>query len=659
MNTSIFMRLALQSHSSGDLISAKQYYERALQESPNHPDALGWLGTLEAQSGNQTKARSLLEKAIKLSPKNADFLLNYANLLQEFHDFHGALCYYNKSRAIKRDVFTSANLAECYLELRDAKCALAFSEEALALDKTYAEAWNTRGNALCDLARHEEALSSYGEAIKLKPTYAEPWKNRALLLSKVKRHEEAAESFLRASALSITPGFNLGRALHQMMQTCDWSAYTSYLRKIDEGVRNGEAMTTPFAYQGLADSELLLIKCSELYCSTVFPEKKQSKITPRRSQKIRVGYVSGEFRNHATTHLMAGVWERHDKGKFEIYGFDNGSDDESDYRARIADCFTKKLDIKSLPTSAACELISNNEIDILVNLNGYFGESRQDIFSSKPSPISVNYLGFPGTIGSKCIDYIVADKIVIPEQSKGFYAEKIVYLPFSYQANDNKKKLSTKPVSRNGSNLPAEGFIYCCFNNNYKITPPIFMAWMRILSKSNNSYLWLLADNGSAKQNLQREAKTQGIDPARLLFAERVGLDEHISRHQLADLFLDTLPYGAHTTASDALWGGVPLLTVKGNTFPGRVGASLLEAVGLPEMITHSVEEYEAKAIFLANNPLDLAAVRTKLSANRLTKPLFDTKLFTEHLELGFSIMYDRYCAGLPPDHIEVCPQKT
>ena len=459
--------------------------------------------------------------------------------------------------------------------------------------------------------------------------------------------------------MSITPGFNLGRALHQMMQTCDWSGYTSYLRKIDEGVRNGEAMTTPFAYQGLADSELLLIKCAELYCSTVFPEKKQAKITPRRSQKIRVGYVSGEFRNHATTHLMAGVWESHDKETFEIYGFDNGWDDQSDYRARIADSFTQKFDITKLPTSTACELINKNEIDILVNLNGYFGESRQDIFSSKPSPISVNYLGFPGTIGSKCIDYIVADKIVIPEQSKGFYAEKIVYLPFSYQANDNKKKLSTKPVSRNGSNLPAEGFIYCCFNNNYKITPPIFMAWMRILSKSNNSYLWLLADNGSAKQNLQREAKTQGIDPARLLFAERVGLDEHISRHQLADLFLDTLPYGAHTTASDALWGGVPLLTVKGNTFPGRVGASLLEAVGLPEMITHSVEEYEAKAIFLANNPLDLAAVRTKLSANRLTKPLFDTKLFTEHLELGFSMMYDRYRAGLPPDHIEVCPQKT
>ena len=325
------MRLALQSHSSGDLSSAKNYYERVLQESPNHPDALGWLGTLEAQSGNQARAKSLLEKAIKFSPKNADFLLNYANLLQEFHDFHGALFYYDKSRAIRKDVFTSANLAECYLELRDAKSALAFSEEALVLDKTYAEAWNTRGNALCDLARHEEALSSYGEAIKLKPTYAEPWKNRALLLSKVKRHEEAAESFLRASALSTTPGFNLGRALHQMMQTCDWSAYTSYLRKIDEGVRNGEAVTTPFAYQGLADSELLLMKCSELYCSTVFPEKKQSKITPRRSQKIRVGYVSGEFRNHATTHLMAGVWESHDKEKFEIYGFDNGWDDQSDY----------------------------------------------------------------------------------------------------------------------------------------------------------------------------------------------------------------------------------------------------------------------------------------------------------------------------------------
>jgi predicted O-linked N-acetylglucosamine transferase (SPINDLY family) len=344
----------------------------------------------------------------------------------------------------------------------------------------------------------------------------------------------------------------------------------------------------------------------------------------------------------------------HDESKFEIFAFDNGWDDGSEYRQRIMGAFSNIFDVTRLSDLDAANLIQQNEIDILVNLNGFFGFARQGIFSYKPAPIQVNYLGFPGTIGINYMDYIIADKVVIPEESKIHYVEKLVYLPNSYQANDDLRKISDRKFSKAELGLPEDAFVFACFNNNYKITPTIFDSWMRILSLVQGSVLWILADNSMAKDNLIKEAFARGIDSCRLVFAERLPIAEHLARHDLADLFLDTLPYNAHTTCSDALWAGLPVLTLMGHTFPGRVSSSLLSAMGLSELITYTQGEYEAMAIDLAMNPKKLADIKLKLTNNRFTAPLFNTPAFTKNLEAAYIKMYAHYQAGLEPEHISI-----
>jgi predicted O-linked N-acetylglucosamine transferase (SPINDLY family) len=440
-----------------------------------------------------------------------------------------------------------------------------------------------------------------------------------------------------------------------MMLGCDWADYDENLNKIFHLVNQGRKGAEPFGFQGISSSEELLKKCAEIYSNNNFPPLGNlSKFSQYQHHKIRIGYLCGEFRNQATSILMTRVWELHDQSKFEIFAFDNGWDDGSEYRQRITGAFGNVFDITRLSDLDAAKLIQDNEIDILINLNGFFGFARQGIFSYKPAPIQVNYLGFPGTMGIKYMDYIIADKVVIPEESKIHYIEKLAYLPNSYQANDDLRKISDRKFSKAELGLPEDAFIFACFNNNYKITPTIFDSWMRILSLVQGSVLWLLADNPMAKDNLIKEALARGIDSCRLVFAERLPISEHLARHGLADLFLDTLPYNAHTTCSDALWAGLPILTLKGSAFPGRVSASLLNAVGLSELITHTEDEYEALAIELAKNPNKLADIKLKLTNNRLITPLFDTQLFTNNLEAAYIKMYEQCQADLQPEHITI-----
>ena len=346
--------------------------------------------------------------------------------------------------------------------------------------------------------------------------------------------------------------------------------------------------------------------------------------------------------------------ELHDRSRFEIYGVDNGWDDQSEIRKRIDASVQKIIDIRGLSDARSAAAIWDNEIDILINLNGYFGEERNRVFAQRPAPIQVNYLGFPGTLGAPYIDYLIADEIVVPPDHRKFYTEKIVYLPNCYQANDRKKVVSSYKFTRAECGLPEGAFVFCCFNNNYKIVPTVFDSWMRILDRINDSVLWLTEDNAAAASNLRKEASARGVSAQRLVFAKRLPLGDHLARHCLADLFLDTLPYNAHTTASDALWAGLPVLTQIGETFAGRVGASLLSAIGLPELITSTTEEYEALAIELAKSTEKLAIIRSRLANNRLTTPLFDTRQFTRHIEAAYVAMYERFRANLPFDHIHV-----
>jgi predicted O-linked N-acetylglucosamine transferase (SPINDLY family) len=399
-----------------------------------------------------------------------------------------------------------------------------------------------------------------------------------------------------------------------------------------------------------------LFQCAKIYSAEYYPEVRTKKPKLSQHEKIHIGYVSGEFRHQATSLLMVNLFELHDKQKFKIFAFDNGWDDHSEIRQRLAAAFDEIIDISGLTTPQASEVIQSRKIDILINLNGFFGLSRQDVFAMRSSPIQVNYLGFPGTIGASYMDYLIADQYVIPPSSYPFYSEKIVSLPHSYQANDRNRIISDKIYSRDELGLPQDAFVFCCFNNNYKIQPETFSCWMRILERVPTSVLWLLKDNAAAVDNLKKEAQKRGIAPERLIFAERAFLPEHLARQRAADLFLDTLPYNAHTTASDALWAGLPVLTCVGSSFAGRVGSSLLNAVGLPELITHTWSEYEALAIDLATHPEKLAMIKNKLLNNRLITPLFDSALLTRHIETGYEKMMELQRAQLPCEHFSIQP---
>jgi predicted O-linked N-acetylglucosamine transferase (SPINDLY family) len=338
---------------------------------------------------------------------------------------------------------------------------------------------------------------------------------------------------------------------------------------------------------------------------------------------------------------MAGVFEHHDRSQFEVFGFSYGPKADDEIRARLEKGFEQFIEVHDQTDQEVAKLARENGIDIAIDLTGLTRFSRQGIFAHRAAPIQVNYLGYPGTSGADYFDYCIADSTLIPEDEAQYYAEKIVYLPNTYQANDNKRAVSPKAFTRQECGLPQDAFVFCCFNNNYKITPVIFDIWMNILRRMENSVLWLFQDSPVAGKNLLSEAMRRGISTDRIVFAKHMSLADHLARHRLADLFLDTLPYNAHTTASDALWSDLPIITVLGNAFPGRVAASLLKTVGLPELITQNPKEYEELAVSLATNPAALQQIKQKLIANRAKEPLFNTSLFTQNLEKAYATMYD------------------
>ena len=374
-----------------------------------------------------------------------------------------------------------------------------------------------------------------------------------------------------------------------------------------------------------------------------------SPIPASASERIRVAYLSSDFNAHATSYLLAGVLERHDRSRFEIYAISFGKSDGSEMRARLEKACEHFVDVSDMSDREVAALLRTERIDIAIDLKGYTRDARTGIFAFRPAPIQVNYLGYPGTMGADYIDYLIADEVVVPEKDQSSYSEKIVYLPDTYQCNDSKRAIAEAPPSRAEAGLPETGFVFCSFNNNYKITPELFDIWMRLLKATGGGVLWLLESNQAAARNLSREAEARGVDPKRIVFAPFVSPSAHLARIPLADLFLDSLPCCAHTTASDALWAGVPVLTCIGNTFAGRVAASLLDAIGLPELVTRSHDAYETQALNLARDPALLQETKAKLARNRMTHPLFDTVHFTRHLEGAYARMQARRAEGLPP----------
>jgi len=409
----------------------------------------------------------------------------------------------------------------------------------------------------------------------------------------------------------------------------------------------------------LTDDLALQRQAAEIWMRDKCPENPGLGALPVRmpGSKIRIGYFSADFHNHATMFLMAQVFERHDRSRFELVAFSFGPDTQDAMRARAVAAFDQFLDVRTRSDEAVAALSRELGIDIAVDLKGYTEHERTGIFALRAAPIQVNYLGYPGTMGAPFIDYLIADPVLIPAEARVQYTEKIAYLPHSYQPNDTHRIIADRVFTREELGLPEKGFVFCCFNSSYKITPQVFDVWVRILQQVPGSVLWLFKEHAATELNLRREAVQRGLDPARLVFAPRMELPEHLARHRQADLFLDTLPYNAHTTASDALWTGLPVLTCMGQSMASRVAASLLHALELPELVTQTEQDYEALAVSLAQTPDKLRTLCTKLQENRLTSPLFDTDMFTRDIERLYTRMHTRHLQGLPCEHLE--PQST
>jgi predicted O-linked N-acetylglucosamine transferase (SPINDLY family) len=442
------------------------------------------------------------------------------------------------------------------------------------------------------------------------------------------------------------------------LQLCDWQELNADLSLLPQKIAAGIKFSNPFTALAVTGAEELLFQIALTWtldkCS---PEPTLAELDkyPVR-QKIRIAYISADFRNHPVAILTAELFEKHDRSRFEIFAFSLVSPDAKDeITQKMESAFDQFIDVYTLTDQEIAQLARNMQIDIAVDMGGHTGDSRPGIFALRAAPVQVSYLGYAGTMAADYIDYLIADDIIIPPHSQAYYSEKIAYLPHSFFVNDTRRAISTTPFSRAQFGLPVNGFVFCCFNNTYKINPDCFTSWMHILSQVENSVLWLFEGNATAANNLRQAASTAGIAPERLVFAERLTLiDDHLARMQLADLFLDTLPYNAHTTACDALWVGLPVLTCRGNAFAGRVAASLLSAIGLPELITTDRQAYEVQAIHLANNIPELNALRSRLAANRLTTPLFDIDRYTHYLEEAYQQMYQRQQADLAPDHIYI-----
>lgn len=686
------LQLAVSLHQAGKLAEALAIYQDVLKTDPNEFNSLHLSGVIALQTGRLDEGLALIDRAVAVNPRSAPAHNNRGNALKElqrlteavasfdtalslnpaFADAHRnrgnallslgrmeeALGSFDRALASKADdPEIHNNRGYALMGLGRVAEALPSLERALALRPSYAEAHNNRGTALKGLDRPDEALAAYDRALVFRPTYAEAHANRANVLLALKRPDEAAAGYGRALTLDPDYDFLRGTCLHTRMMACDWRSFANDLDRLAADIAARKRVAMPFAALALVDSPDLHMAAAEVYAAR---HPRSAALGPYAAsgpnRKIRVGYYSADFHNHATAYLVGEFLERRNGAAFEISGFSFGPDKKDQMRERLSAAFDNFHEVGGKSDREIARLSRDLGIDIAVDLKGYTEDARTGIFAEGCAPVQVSYLGYPGTMAAPYIDYVIADKVVLPPERQSDFTEKAVYLPHSYQCNDSRRKIAERIFTRGEAGLPATGFVFCCFNNTFKIHPAAFDGWMRILKAVPGSVLWLLEDNAAAKDNLCREAAARGVEGARLVFAKRLPPDEHLARHKLADLFLDTLPYNAHTTASDALWAGLPVLTRLGQAFAGRVAASLLEAVGLSDLVTDDQAAYEAKAIALARDLEKLAQVKGHLAQNRATAPLFDGKLFARHIEAAYQAMFDRYQAGLPPAVIEIQP---
>ena len=681
------------------LIALKRYdealasFDRALALEPGNSEALFQRANALLFLKRPAEALPLIETCVELRPDHVDVWVSRGAAFAGLSRHEEALACYDRALSLKPGCLEAlVNRAIAFNVLRRPDEALENADAALALVPDEPNALFQRGNALSALRRHGDAVAAYEMCLAVKPDHADALVSRSFALLGLGKLEDAVHSCdaalainpASATALSNRGGllillkhfeaaiadyerlleidpdypYAAGNLLQCRLHCCDWRNLEQERAAIETGLRDGKSVVSAFQYVASTRSAADQLACTRLWVAReIAAAEPLWQGTKYGHDRIRVAYLSEDFRMHAVASLMAGVWEHHDRARFELFAVSFGADDNSGMRARIERSFEHFIDIRYSSDLEVARTLRENEIDIVVDLMGYSGYSRPAILALRPAPVQVNYLGYPATMGAAFMDYILADGILIREQDQPHYTEKVVHLPDSYMANDRARRIGARRPSRAESGLPEEGFVFCCFNSPGKFGPQTFDIWMRLLKSVGESVLWLSDPGPTAKSNLRREAEARGVAPNRLVFAPFLPLPEdHLARLTLADLFLDTEPYNAHTTASDALWAGVPVLTVPGGTLASRVAASLLTAIGLSDMIADSPDAYEAKALHLGRDADALRAMKARLATNRETHPLFDTVRFTRNLESAFTTMRERAERGEAPASFAVSP---
>jgi predicted O-linked N-acetylglucosamine transferase (SPINDLY family) len=652
---------------TGKLAEAVTHYQRALALQPTYSDAHNNLGvTLQAQ-GHLDQAIAHYQRALALRSDYAEVHCNLGVALQAQGHLDQAIAHYQRALALRPALADAHhNFANALREQGRLADAMAFHRKALEFRPEYPEAYNNMGVIVLEQGRHQEASAYFRQALALRPTYAEALNNLGNVFKEQGKLAEAVACYRQALRLKPNCAEAENQLMHQLQHLCDWAELeTLFARQKALLEEDPSAEIPPFTMMAIPSSSADQLRCAQNWVA-----KRLAAIARLRDglefrfhrgakPRLKLGYLSADFRTHPVAMLIAELFELHNRSRVEVVAYSYGPEDGSDLRQRIIQACDRFVDLRTASFEEAAQRIYGDGVDILVDLTGYTKLARTEILALRPAPIQVNYLGYPGTMGAAFMDYIITDRFIFPPTHAPFYAEQLVYLPDCYQVNDRQRPIAEPTPTRAECGLPEQGIVFCCFNNSYKITPDVFTIWMRLLQRIPGSVLWLLEANPTVAGNLRREAQARGVEPARLVFAPRMSLAEHLARHRRADLFLDTLPVTAHTTGSDALWAGLPVLTCAGETFASRVAGSLLTAIGLPELITHSLAEYEARALHLAVHPNELGALRKRLAQNRLTAPLFDTPRFIRHLERAYELMWERYLRGEPPRCIEVPPPEA
>jgi protein O-GlcNAc transferase len=669
---------AIAAYQAGRPDQAEKLFRKIVRKRPNDLDARRMIGFLCNQTGSHAEAVDHFDVVLRLDRKQPqiDYLRGISCLaLKRFQD---ALDSFDRALAIdgpQADTYVNRGVAlqrlECLSE------AIASYDRAIALDPFYVLAHTNKAAALEDQGNYQEALASYNNSLKVGPT-SDAWWGRSTVLQLLKRFDEALFALKEAYALEPSRPYLQGRIISLKMQLGDWDSFAQDCELVLKNVDRGLPVTIPGCILSLPSSPEQQRRAAELYVRDKFPAQCLPSFTPppaggavsspspvvgesrggksgegseagarsAAKPKIAIGYFSCDFRNHPLSQLTAGLFEHHDRDDFTVFGFSYGAQSDDEYARRIARAMDRFIDVSLMSDEDVASLSRSLGIDIAVDLTGLTLSTRLGIFAHHAAPVQVTYLGYPSTSGCSFFDYVIADEVVIPNEDARFFSERPFHLPVSYYVHDSKRPPVGDPRSRSAYGLPQQGFVYCCFNNAYKLTPDVFAIWMRLLRRVEGSVLWLLADNATFVRNLRGRAQQSDVGPERIVFAERTDLREYLARQRSADLALDTFYYNGHTTTSDALWAGLPVLTLKGTTFAGRVAASLLQAIGLPDLIAHTAEEYEELAFRLATEKGLLDSIRQRLIRNTATSSLFDTAAFTKNLETAYRTMVGRNGSG-------------